>query len=69
MKLFLKPVFSGRAVKAEGKEKLLDLLNKEKPYYSMLLLFVGSASYSADTFLQTFVRDPTMIQSSYLPFV
>lgn len=69
LKVFLKPLYSGRLVKAEGKDRLLDLLHKEKPYFSMLMLFLGSACHSADTFLQTFMKDPSSMHNYFIPFV
>jgi hypothetical protein len=64
----LKPLFTGRAIKAEGKLKILDLLHKEKPYFSLLLIYLGAAGHSTDTFLQAILRDPNLLQNTYLPF-
>lgn len=45
------------------------MLENDEPYFFKLLLFVGSACHSADTFLKTFMAKPDAIKQLYVPFV
>lgn len=69
MRILLKSTYSGRTVKAEGKDHIFDLLHNQQPYFGLLIMYMGAASHSSDTFLQSFLRDPHLMQTCYLPFI
>lgn len=47
----------------------MQLVYDLNPYYFKVLMFLGSACHSADTFLNSFLKDPTTIKNFYVPFV
>ena len=67
LKNFLMPICKGELASLES--GLMSLQEKKRPYLSKMLLFLGSACHSADTFLKGFLIDPSQIKTSFVPFV
>lgn len=68
-KAFLRPLFSGEFGQHQSRDKLIALINDQDTYYFKLLMLVGAAAISGDTFLSAFYEDASLIKTSFVPFV